>query len=244
MDEATLQRARAGDRGALDAVLAEVAPSLRRFTLRMCRSAAEADDAAQDALLAVAQNIARFEGRSSLGTWAFTLARTACGRRRRGLKNLPPVDDEPDRRAVDAEDPEALSERAELQSAIDRALAALRPEQREVVLLRDVEGLSAAESAEVLGLSVDALKSRLHRAREALREALRPVVAPEPGPRCPDVASLLSRHEEGDVDAATCAVMERHAAACPRCRDLCAGFRELLGACAALRYQRDIAPRL
>lgn len=228
-------RARAGDRAALDALLATVSPAVRRFTARMCRTPSEAEDAAQDALLAVAQHIDQYEGRAAFSTWVFTLARTACGRRRRGLKNLPSIPDEPDARVNDAPDPEAQAERAQLQLAIDRALAALQEDHREVVLLRDVEGLSAQEAAEVLGISVDALKSRLHRARAALRASLRPTVEGTAAPTCPDIVSLMSQKIEGELDEATCSRVERHARGCPRCRALCDGLKEVLGACAALR---------
>ena len=85
------ERAALGDRAALDAVLAAASPSIRRFTARMCRTPAEADDAAQDTLLAVSQHLGEFEGRSAFSTWLFTLARTACNRRQRTLKGAPPV---------------------------------------------------------------------------------------------------------------------------------------------------------
>ncbi len=235
MDPELSRRAQAGDRAALEALIAEVSPAVRRFTARMCRTPAEAEDAAQDALLAVAQHIDQYEGRAAFSTWVFTLARTACGRRRRGLKNLPAVADEPDARLADGPGPDAHLERAQLQLAIDRALAALHEEHREVVLLRDVEGLSAQEAAEVLGISVEALKSRLHRARAALRSALRPTVEEDASPSCPDIVAMMSQRIEGELDASTCSRLERHALACPRCRALCDGLKEALGACAALR---------
>ena len=78
----------------------------------------------------------------------------------------------------------------------------LEPSQREVLVLRDVEGLSAPEVAKILGMSVDAVKSRLHRARVAIREELapalgRPAIAPPRGTLCPDVLTLFSQHLEG-----------------------------------------------
>ncbi len=82
-------RAKAGDRVALEHVLAKVAPSVYRFGLRMCGNAHDADDVLQDTLVQVSEHLSQFEGRSALTSWVFTLARTACSRRRRGLKNRP-----------------------------------------------------------------------------------------------------------------------------------------------------------
>jgi RNA polymerase sigma-70 factor (ECF subfamily) len=106
-----------------------------------------------------------------------------------------------------------------------------------VLLLRDVEGLSAAEVAGVTGLSVPAVKTRLHRARARLREAWAPLMAPrgEAAPRparaCPDIVRLFSRHLEGDISARTCARMEAHLAGCPRCQASCDSLKQVLRMC-------------
>jgi RNA polymerase sigma-70 factor (ECF subfamily) len=91
-----------------------------------------------------------------------------------------------------------------------------------------------------MGLSVAAVKSRLHRARAAVRERLAPLIAPaaESLPRgaagaCPDVATLLSRHVEGEISAESCAEMERHVASCRRCAATCDSLRETLRLCGA-----------
>lgn len=235
IDPELTQRAVAGDRAALAAVLVAATPSIKRFTGRMCRTSAEADDATQDTLLAVAQNLAQFEGRSAFSTWLFTLARTACGRQQRGMKNAPPREDVPELRADEGPGPEDLAESNELKLTLDLALGGLQRDQREVVLLRDVEGLSANEAAEVLGISVEALKSRLHRARASLRSALKPTVDGDASGACPDIVTLMSQKHEGELDERTCSRVERHVLGCPRCRALCDGLREVLGACAALR---------
>jgi RNA polymerase sigma-70 factor (ECF subfamily) len=108
---------------------------------------------------------------------------------------------------------------------------------REVLLLRDVEGLSAAEVAEVLGVSVQAVKSRLHRARLSVRARVAPLlgIAPEAGTAppgtCPDVLELVSRYLEGEISADVCAEMERHLAACGRCRATCESLKRTLALC-------------
>jgi RNA polymerase sigma-70 factor (ECF subfamily) len=104
-----------------------------------------------------------------------------------------------------------------------------------------VEGLSAVEVAEVTGLGVEAVKSRLHRARLQVRERLAPLLGriPVPGSACPDVLSLFSRHLEDQIDPGTCAEMERHLAACPRCRRACDSLKHVLSLC-----RRSVVPEV
>ncbi len=235
MDDALLERAKQGDADAMAMVLGEVAPSVHRFGLRMCRSDADADDVLQDTLLAVTTHLRDFEGRSSLTSWVFTLARTACARRRRGLKNAPPVaDDAAAERVSEGRSPEQEASARELSAVLGSALEGLSDEYREVLVLRDIEGLSAVEAAAAIGVSVEALKSRLHRARSALREALRPVLEPEQSPttaQCPAIAEIFSQKLEGELTKDACAVMEGHLTTCPACAAACDALRLALGAC-------------
>lgn len=234
-----LVHARQGDRAALEHLLARVAPAVHRFGVRMCKSAHDADDVLQDTLIAVARHLGDFEGRSSLTSWVFTLARTACSRKRRGLANKP---HETDTALADAAaplpSPEAQAESHELGRALGQALDHLTDEHREVILLRDVEGLSAPEAAEAVGISEGALKSRLHRAREALREALRPLLEPArpaaPG-GCPDIVALWSQKLEGDLRQHDCSAMERHLEGCPSCAAACDALKGALVACRRVR---------
>jgi RNA polymerase sigma-70 factor, ECF subfamily len=135
MDESLVARAQAGDRAALARLLEEVAPLVHRFGLRMCRHAADAEDVLQDTLLAVASHLGEFRGQASLSSWVFTLARTACARRRRGLKNQPHLPEDAARDAIAAEhDPAQTAEQRELSRAVDEALSTLSEEHREVLL--------------------------------------------------------------------------------------------------------------
>ncbi len=235
VNESVMVRAKAGDPAAMEALLHELAPTVHRFSRRLCRSDHEADDALQDALLAIATHLPEFEGRSSLSSWVYTLVRSACSHRRRGMKNAPPVaDDEGVERVEESPSPEEQSSRRELSEALSDALDALPEEVREVLLLRDVEGLTAPEAAEAVGISVGALKSRLHRARAALREALIPVLEPErivPQVTCPDAVALWSQKLEGDLAQADCAAMQAHLEACPACSGVCDALRSVLLAC-------------
>ena len=101
-----------------------------------------------------------------------------------------------------------------------------------------MEGLSAPEAASALGISVDALKSRLHRAREALRLALRPLLEPElerAAGGCPDVVALWSKKLEGDLSQGDCSAMEKHLASCPSCGAACNALKQALLACQRIR---------
>ena len=122
----------------------------------------------------------------------------------------------------------------ELAQALNSALSQLPDEYREVILLRDVEALSAPEAADSLGISVAALKSRLHRARAALREALRPVLEPQlatVNTECPDVLALWSSKLEGDLTPTDCGEMEKHLESCAACASACTALRSALLAC-------------
>lgn len=230
-----VERARAGDPKALEELLASVAPAVERFGMRMCKNPDDADDVLQDTLLSIATHLGEFEGRSSLTSWVFTLTRSACARRRRGLKNRPHVsEDEAPEPHDPAASPEDRAADRELATAITSALDTLSDEHREVILLRDVEGLSAPDAAAALEISVDALKSRLHRARGALRSALAPLLepsAPKPSPTCPEVVALWSKKLEGDLAQVDCAAMEQHVLTCPACAGACDALKQALLAC-------------
>jgi RNA polymerase sigma-70 factor (ECF subfamily) len=239
-----LEAARAGSGEALEALLERHEARLYRFARRLCRHREDAEDVLQESLLAAARGIPGFRGASSLGTWLYTIARSFCIKKRRRSVFAPAevsLDTEASaaRGVADpARRPDEALEASRLEAALERAIAALDRPYREVLLLRDVEGLPAAEVARVTGLSVAAVKPRLHRARGRIRDALAPLMAPRgeaaatPLARpCPDIVRLFSRHLEGDVSARTCASMEKHLASCPRCTAACDGLKEVLRLC-------------
>jgi RNA polymerase sigma-70 factor (ECF subfamily) len=240
-DEGLLHAARQGDPQALDALLKRYQPHVYRFGMRMCRDPEAAQDVLQETLFAAARTLRGFRGASSLGTWLYTIARSFCIKTRRRSVFAPTMvslESEPgvERRADDANrDPERQLADREVGLALDAAIADLEPEYREVLVLRDVEGLPAAEVAEVTGLSVAAVKSRLHRARRFVRGRVAPLLATTPPPAvgvgCPDVVGLLSRHLEGEIESEACVEMERHVAACSRCRGACESLRQTLRLC-------------
>jgi RNA polymerase sigma-70 factor (ECF subfamily) len=246
-DDELLAAARGGDTAALEALLVRYQPHLYRFGLRMCGNAEDAGDIAQESLISMARSLRDFRGDSSVSSWLYTIARRFCLKKRRRSKFAPAREE-----SLDAGDngtargltdpsptPEQMVTNQELGSALARAIDALDLPQREVLVLRDVEGLSAPEVARVLGISVDAVKSRLHRARVAVREMLAPVLGSPPvmtphAPTCPDVLTLFSRHLEGEIDPAVCATMEAHLEHCHQCRDACESLKRTLAVCRQL----------
>jgi RNA polymerase sigma-70 factor (ECF subfamily) len=230
----------------LNAVVRQYQPIVYRFGLRMCGDPDEAADVSQETLLSLVRSASAFRAEASLSTWLFAIARNACLRRRRRRTFEPArfesiealADDQRDALAAAGQNPEEALEGRELQLALERAIASLKPAEREVLLLRDVEGLTAAETARVVGVNVAAVKSRLHRARLAVRARLEPVLGPAPATlpaasdeACPDVAALLSRHLEGDLAPSTCAEMMTHVERCPRCSAACESLKRVLALC-------------
>ncbi|MBN1652789.1 MAG: sigma-70 family RNA polymerase sigma factor [Deltaproteobacteria bacterium] len=230
-----LDRARNGDAAALEQLLVSIAPAVHRFGLRMCGSDSDAQDVLQETLISIATHVSRFEGKSALSSWVFALARNACIKKRRGRKNQQHLGQKAiEAQSASASSPEQRAENRELWEVLTRALDGLPEQYREAVVLRDIEGLSAAQAAGALGISVDALKSRLHRAREALRKELMPLLeprAPAPSAQCPDMATLWSRKLEGDLDKQDCAEIEKHVAECPACGAICDALKKALLAC-------------
>ncbi|HET9326123.1 MAG TPA: sigma-70 family RNA polymerase sigma factor [Candidatus Eisenbacteria bacterium] len=247
-ERALVADARAGDRKAMDTLATRLADAAYRFGRGFCGDPHDAEDVTQEVLTALVTSLPRFRGEASLSTWAWIVARRACARRRRDVRRIAPLETSGNGKVREHADPAAgpdrHAERRELASALDRAIASLPSGQREVLLLRDVEGLPASRVARALGLEVRAVKSRLHRARLALRAALAPhAPGAEPSRRrgCPDTARLVSRFLEGELRGDLCRHLEAHASECPDCTRECAEMRELLGSCR--RWGKAPAPR-
>lgn len=242
-DQQLLERARSGQQAALEQLLERHQSQIYRFGMKMCRDPEDAKDVLQDTLLSVARNVHDFRGGSSVSTWLYTIARSFCVKKRRKSKfapNAAPVPLEGDAERV--ADPGATADETlaskQVEQALEAAIATLEPMYREVLLLRDVEGLTAPEVARVTGASVQAVKSRLHRARLAVRAHVAPLLGipselPAAPGTCPDVLALFSAHLEDQVSAEVCAEMERHIEACPRCKGACDSLKRSLSLCRA-----------
>ena len=239
IDDELLEAARAGDRKALGELLEHLQSRIYGFGMRMCGNPEDAKDVLQETLIAVTRGIGDFRAESSLPTWLYTIARSFCIKKRRRRQGEPAATEPLESAELPhADDLEQSVAARELRAKLDRAIARLDPKQREVLVLRDVEGLSAPEVAEVLGLRVEAVKSRLHRARAALREQVAPLLDERAQSGCPDIVNVLSKHLEGELSAARCAEMERHVATCPHCDATCQSLRNVLATCSSLGTER------
>jgi len=226
-DDALVAAARTGDRRAIDELLAKYEQPIYRFGLRMCGDEESAREVLQETMIAAFKNLPGFRGDAALSTWLFQIARSFCIKERRGVRPTAEVDEQlPDRSAS----PELQVQARQIGQALADAIATLPAEQREVLVLRDVEGLSAEEAATVVGIEVGALKSRLHRARLALRHRLAGALEGAPDP-CPDLAQELAAYAASDIDQTTCARIEAHLAGCERCTGACDSLKRTVSLC-------------
>ncbi len=169
----------------------------RRYQRRMYACAhrmvhaEEVEDAVQEISVRILQGLPRFRGDAAIGTWIYSVARHTCldvRRRRRVISPLEDGENLPDGAAVglgegEAWDPEETFETAIIACRTSIAINELPPSQQEVVLLRLGAGFSTEATAEALGITTDAVKARLRRARAALRQELSEVVlCPQCGP--------------------------------------------------------------
>jgi RNA polymerase sigma-70 factor (ECF subfamily) len=240
-DEELVAAARAGSADAIEALLEKYQQRIFGFGLRMCGDAEDAKEVLQETLLAAARNVKDFRGGSSLSTWLYTIARSFCIKQRRRAKYAPTEELSLDAlgAALPAAGPapDEIASQREVRRALAGVIEALDPDSREVLVLRDIEGLTAPEVAEIAGTSVDAVKSRLHRARASVRELLEARLGAEQltrRPDCPDVLTAFSKKLEGDLAPTLCADLERHVDACSACRAACESLKRALATCAHL----------
>lgn len=169
-----VRRARNGDEDAFAELVRLHSGRLYATLLRIVRQPAAAEDAAQETFVRAWRAIAGFRGDALFSTWLYRIGMNEANRylareaRRGELPSEDVLDDVPDLTS----DPAAAYEAGAAGVELDRLLAELPPDYRVAVVLRDVEGLTNEEAAEVLGLHVRNFKSRLHRGRMALRRGL------------------------------------------------------------------------
>lgn len=164
-----VEAAQAGDLDAFEVLVRRHQEPVYRLALRMLGSASDAEDVAQETFVQAWRSIGRFRGSSSLGTWLYRIATNRCLDVLAARRPTEPL--EADLRGHEA-DPIAVTEQRERLRAVLDGLHALLADQRAVLVLREFEGLRYDEIAEVLGITVPAVKGRIHRARLALLAAL------------------------------------------------------------------------
>jgi len=183
-DQVLVDKVKKGDYQAFEALVNRYEGKVYRLSMRMLRNQEDAEDALQEAFLQVYRGLKSFEGRSTFSTWLFRLATNVClmkirHRETEPAKLLPLEDYLPQHEDGEhpqiqkwPERPEDVLLNKESREKMLEALEELPAEYRAVFILRDVEGLSNVEAGETLGISVAAVKSRLHRARLTLRGML------------------------------------------------------------------------
>jgi RNA polymerase sigma-70 factor, ECF subfamily len=193
-----VQRLQAGDATALEGLMEGYSSRLYRLAFGITRNPRDAEEVLQDVFLTVFRKIGSFERRAKLGTWLYRITTNLALNKRRGLAatvevavdDLLPTYLTDGHRASDrsvlltdwSETPEDELLAGEGRAALERALSLLPDDYRAVLVLRDVDDLSNEEAAGVLGESVSSVKSRLHRARMALREVITRSLAPKYAP--------------------------------------------------------------
>lgn len=164
--EQVITAAQQGDPSAIATLLSGSHTHVQRFARTLCSTPEDAEDAAQEALIVLYRKIGTLRAAAALGSWMFQIVRNECIRRSR-LTLRKPISSP----AVSCSAEDAVLARLEIERIVD-CIAQLPADQRAVLVLRDIQGLSGAATATALGLSRAAMKSRLHRGRQTLRLGL------------------------------------------------------------------------
>ena len=176
-----VRRAREGDQSAFEQLVTDNEKRIYDLCRRLTGDPEDAADLAQEAFLNAWRGLGRFQGESAFSTWLYRLASNACidflrkEKRRGRLASLTlSLDDEEEGRQAELPDlryaPEEELARSEDRRALAQALESISPEHRQVLVMREIHGLSYAQIAQVLGLEEGTVKSRIARARAALRK--------------------------------------------------------------------------
>ena len=181
-DQELVERAKKGDETAFEVLVTDNEKRIYNLCRRLTGNPEDAAELTQEAFLNAWRGLSRFQGESSFSTWLYRLASNACidflrkEKRRQNLSMTVSLDDEEEARQVELPDeryaPERELERTEVRQAVAAGLERLTPEHRQVLVMREINGLSYAEIGAVLGLEEGTVKSRIARARNALRKVL------------------------------------------------------------------------
>lgn len=175
-----IEKAQAGDKKSLAELVENYEQTIYNFAFKICRDKNYAEQIMQETFYSMVKSLHQFDHNSKLSTWLYRIVANHCLMMARKRKNRPFIsldDDEEnlfeEKYAADwSSIPYKDTENEELKIILDKAIQNLSPDYRIVFLLRDVEGLSTEETAQVTELSVPAVKSRLHRARAFLRKEI------------------------------------------------------------------------
>ena len=185
LDEARLvETAQAGDSAAFGRLVQDYQDRIFNVCFRILQSRQTAEDLTQEAFVKAYRSLAGFDGRATFYTWLYRIAVNLCLSQRRSSRPMlsldqSATDDQPASRNIissTAASPESNAAMHEEHRLVLSARAELDEEHRTVVVLRDIESLDYSQIAEILGIAVGTVKSRLHRARMTLRDRLKPLI--------------------------------------------------------------------
>lgn len=259
--EQALIKMRLGHKEIDEQVVGEMLPTLYRLAYGITQDPMEAQDAVQDALVSMVRKLEDFQERSSLATWLYRITVNASldklrRRSRRGqtisIEEFLPLFTEEGRYAEEVVDwSDAPLERllsSEAAERIRQAIGSLPEEQRVVLVMKDMEDFSLSEIAHTLELSLPAVKSRLHRARLALRGVLASYFKERQGSgvterkkpgkhkhTCQELVELLCDYLEGDLPQEEKEELDRHMRECPPCMAFLKTYRKTSQICRSLR---------
>ena len=176
-EAAVIQAVLDGDVNAYEALVKEYEKNVYNLALRMTGNSEDAADMAQEAFIKAYNSLTAFRGDSKFSVWLYRIVSNVCldflrSRSRKQTFSLSTENDDGEEVELDIADethsPEQLLDRSLTRDAVRRGLAALPPDHREILLLREIQGLSYEEIADVLGLEAGTVKSRIFRARKKL----------------------------------------------------------------------------
>jgi len=175
-EEILVDRARTGDMSACAVLMRRYNQRLYRVVRSVLKTGSDVEDTMQDTYLAALRNLDRFEGRAPFGTWLLRIGTNTALARMRQRMRVVQLDDLPDLDTLEpmldrtaARTPEQHVSGSEIMAIVEAAIDRLPYDYRQVFTLRTIEGLDTAETAKVLGMGEDAVRQRLHRAREMLQ---------------------------------------------------------------------------
>jgi RNA polymerase sigma-70 factor, ECF subfamily len=265
--EKAVQLLRDGNDASVDQALALLQDTVFSFSMRVCGHREDAEDTMQEVLLKSIPQLPKFDSPKALVVWLYKVAKTRCLMSRRKSKFAPAHQlslDElmPDRHELEQLssdgkiNPEAFAIRGEQASRLRAAVQKLPPQYRIVLVLRDMEGLTDDEVAEVTGVRPGTVRVRLHRARLFVRKELMRAWAPRerkrvpssvqlsenlrPG-RCKEMFAELSDYLDEQLDDSPCQELERHMDGCGPCQAFVASLEATIDYCR--KSGADCAPQ-
>ena len=259
--EQAVQLLQGGDDAALEQALALLQNTVFSFSLRVCGQRQDAEDTMQEVLLKSVPHLPKFDSPKALVVWLYKVAKNRCLMSRRRSKFAPKEDlslEElmPDRKELEqlssdgSINPEAFAIRSEEAGRLRDAIQKLPPQYRIVLVMRDMEGLTDEEVAEITGLRSGTVRVRVHRARLFVRKELMKGLQPrsvrgnavsrassassnvQPRPaRCKAIFAELSNYLDEQLDDSLCEELERHLNGCVPCNAFLSSLEATIEQC-------------